>query len=335
MKAWNLISYGDFDSGIQLRETTKPVPAPDEILIKCRAASLNPVDFKFAEGQLRMFYRQKLPAGLGFDVSGVITDCGNEVKDLKVGDEVFCCIPTKAPGALQQFLTVKASLARTKPSNLSHAEAASTPLVGLTMLSCMEKLQLKRGNRILIHAGSGGVGSLAIQYAKHVGAEVFTTTGTDNAGWVKKLGADHVIDYKTNDYREVANKLDAVLDTLGGDYTTDAFKLLNPGGTVVSIAGRRLDDETARQYGMNIFLRALMKVLLLPISLRCMKYKAHYHFVLNEPDGARLERLRNLLEAGTLKSVINKVYEFGDAVSAFKMQQSGRSKGKNVIEISH
>ncbi len=333
MKAWKLSAYGNFDKGIQLLEVPIPIIDEDEVLIECHAASLNPVDYKFAEGQLKMFYKQQMPAGLGFDCSGIVAAIGKNVNHLKVGDEVFCCVPTSTPGTIAEYVAVKAEVVLQKPKNLTFVEAASTPLVGLTIISCMQAIDLSAGQKILIHAGSGGVGSFAIQYAKQLGAEVYTTTGTSNVSWVKQLGAYKVIDYKTHDYKVEVPKLDAVFDTLGDQYTLDAFKLLKPGGKVVSIAGRRLDDKASKKYGLNIILRGLMKLMLLPISIRCKKYNASYRFILNEPTGERLHLLKEQLESGAVKPVIHKVYDFSEVVDAFKMQQSGRAKGKLVITI--
>ncbi len=333
MKSWRLTAYGNFDKGTKMQEIPMPSPADDEVLIECFAASLNPVDYKFAEGQLKMFYKQQMPAGLGFDCSGIIKKVGKSVSHLKVGDEVFCCAPTSSPGTISEFVAVKAHVVLPKPSNLTFTESASTPLVGLTTISCMQAVDLKAGQKILIHAGSGGVGSFAIQYAKQLGAEVYTTTGTSNLSWVKELGAHKVIDYKTQDYKAEVPKLDVVFDTLGGDYTLEAFELLNPGGKVVSIAGRRLDDAAAKKYGLNIVLRSVMKLLLIPITIRCKKYNASYRFILNEPTGERLHILKEQLETEAVKPVIHKVYNFSEVVEAFKMQQSGRAKGKLVIDI--
>ena len=333
MKAWRLTEYGNFDKGIKLLQLPIPIPDDDEVLIECHAASLNPVDYKFAEGQLKLFYKQKMPAGLGFDCSGVVTTIGKRVKHLKVGDEVFCCAPTSTPGTIAEYVAVKADVVLPKPKNLTFVEAASTPLVGLTTISCFEAVNLMAEQKILIHAGSGGVGSFAIQYAQQLGAEVCTTTGTSNVSWVKDLGTEKVIDYKTQDYKEEVPKLDVVFDTLGGSYTLDAFSLLKPGGKVVSIAGRRLDDKAAKKYGFNLLLRGIIRLLLIPITLKCKKYNASYRFILNEPTGKRLEILKRSLESGSVKPVIHKVYDFSEVVDAFKMQQSGRAKGKLVIDI--
>lgn len=333
MKAWKLTEYGNFDKGIQMLEVPIPTPTEDEVLIECHAASLNPVDYKFAEGRLRMFYKQKMPAGLGFDCSGIVKQVGKAVLHLKVGDEVFSCVPTSSPGTIAEFVTAKADVVLPIPANLTFTEAAATPLVGLTAISCFQAVDLKAGEKILIHAGSGGVGSFAIQYARQLGAEVYTTTGTSNVSWVKELGAEKVIDYKTQNYKTEVSKLDVVFDTLGDDYTPEAFQLLKPGGKVVSIAGRKLDDAAARKFGLNIFLRGLMKLLLIPITVKCKKYKASYRFILNEPAGERLQILKDQLETGAVKPVIHKIYDFSEVVEAFKMQQGGRAKGKLVIDI--
>lgn len=333
MKAWRLTKYGDFDKGIKLLEVPRPVAKDDEVLIEVHAVSLNPVDYKIADGQLRLFYNQKMPAGLAFDCSGVITEVGKNVSHLKLGDEVFCTTPTDSPGVLGEYVSVKASVVRQKPENLNFAEAAAIPMVGLTTLSCMEAVDLQPGQKILIHAGSGGIGTFAIQYANNLGAEVYTTTSTPNVESVKKLGTKAVIDYKTHDYLKELSELDVVYDTLGGNFTFDAFTLLKTGGKVVSIAGRRLDDKTARQYGLNWLFRMFMKLQLRPINKLCKKHNASYHFILNEPTGDRLETLKAAVEEHNIKPVINKVYQFDEVVQAFKMQQSGRSKGKNVIVV--
>ncbi len=252
MKAWKLTGYGNFDTGIELMDVPTPTPAADEVLIECHAASLNPVDYKIADGQLKFVYKQKKPAGLGFDCSGIVKQAGQDVNHLKAGDEVFCCVPSDSPGTIAEYISVKANVVLPKPANLNFYEAASAPLVGETTISCFEAINLKAGQKILIHAGSGGVGSFAIQYAKLLGAEVYTTTGTSNVSWVKQLGADKVIDYKTQNYKSELPKLDAVFDTLGNNYTLEAFELLKPGGKVVSIAGRKLDNQAAKKYGLNI-----------------------------------------------------------------------------------
>ena len=333
MKAWKLKKYGkDFRNGMEIMEVEKPTPSNDEVLIECHAAAINPVDYKIAEGQLKLFYKQKMPAGLAFDCSGIVTEIGSNVSHLKVGDEVFCTTPTDSPGVLAEFVAVKANVVAQKPKNLSHTEAAGFAMVGLTTISCMEAVKLKAGEKILIHAGSGGVGSFAIQYARQLGAEVYTTTSTSNVDWVQELGAK-VIDYKKEDYREAAPKLDVVFDTLGGDYTTDAFPLLKSGGRVVSIAGRRLDEETAEQYGLNWLFKLFMKLQMRPIKKLCEKYNASYRFILNEPNLERLTKLQKALETGYIKPVINHIYSFDEVVQAFEMQQSGRSKGKNVVTI--
>lgn len=335
MKAWKLTQYGNFDKGIKLLEVPRPAAADDEVLIEVYAVSLNPVDYKIAEGQLRLFYKQQMPAGLAFDCSGVVSEVGQSVSHLKVGDEVFCTTPTDSPGVLGEYVSVKASVVRHKPANLNFAEAAAIPMVGLTTLSCMEAVDLQPDQKVLIHAGSGGIGTFAIQYATAMGTEVCTTTSTSNIEWIKKLGAKTVIDYKTQDYKREIAELDIVYDTLGGDFTFAAFTLLKPGGKVVSIAGRRLDDKTARQYGLNWVFRIFMKLQLRPINKLCKKYNASYRFILNEPTGERLEELKDTVEKHNIKPVINKVYAFNEVVEAFKMQQSGRSKGKNVVIVKN
>ena len=333
MKAWRLTRYGNFEKGIKLLDQPVPKPTENQVLIECHAASLNPVDYKFAEGQLKMFYKQKMPAGLSFDCSGIVKEVGKNVSHLKVGDEVFCCAPTSSPGSLAEYFCVEAEVVCLKPKNLSYSQAASIPLAGLTVLNCMNSVNLKSGESILIHAGSGGVGSLAIQYAKSIGAKVYTTTGTDNVSWVRGLGADVVIDYKKEGYLKVIDKVDVVFDTLGENYTIDAFSILNSGGRVVSIAGRRMDAKSAEEYGLNTLLRLYMKLKLRKINILCKRHKASYRFILNKPSKERIEHLKELLESEDIKPVIDTVYSFRNVIEAFKKQQSKRAKGKLVVAI--
>ncbi len=331
MLAWRLKRYGKLSIALQQMKVATPKPLANQVLIQCEAASLNPVDYKIAEGQLKLFYKQQMPAPLAFDVAGTIAEVGSNVKGFSVGDAVFACAPTSSPGSLAPYFCVNANVVAAKPTNISFTEAASIPLVGLTTLSCFDEVQLKKGQTVLVQAGSGGVGSFAIQYAKSLGATVICTTSTSNVNWVKALGADKVIDYKTENYWEVCPKVDVVFDTLGGDHTLKSFDLLNPGGHVVSIAGRRLTPKAADQYGLPKLLKVFMFFQTWSIRKLCKNHQAHYHFILNQPTQERLLRIKQLLETEKIKPIIDEVFAFDDGLKAIQKLHSGRAKGKIVI----
>ena len=226
MKALQIVKYGEIKDSLSVNEVKKPSPSAKDILIEVKAAALNPIDYKIVEGHLKDRVPLNLPCTIGFDVSGVVVEKGADVSNFEIGDEVYSRVPQEQMGTVAEFVAVNSDLVAKKPKNISFEEASGLPLTGLTALQALESVGIKENDRILIHAGSGGVGSFAVQYAKAKGAIVYTTTSTKNVGWVKALGADRVIDYKTEDYKEVANNLDIVFDTLGGDYTFDAFEII-------------------------------------------------------------------------------------------------------------
>ncbi|MDC7223217.1 MAG: NADP-dependent oxidoreductase, partial [Spirochaetales bacterium] len=247
MKAMRIIGYGEIERNVILAEVDKPEPGEDEVLIEVHGAGVNPIDFKIIDGLFKQISPLAFPAPLGFDVSGRVVKKGSRVKNFQIGEEVYSRVSSDKPGTFAEFIAVDSTVVVKKPPKLSFEEAAGIPLAGLTTVQSFEAVQLKEGDRVLIHAGSGGVGSFAIQYAKAKGAYVYTTTSTKNVDWVKKLGADRVIDYKKENYMKVVKEADVVFDTLGHHYTADAFKVIKEGGKVVSIAGT-IDDLTARSF---------------------------------------------------------------------------------------
>jgi NADPH:quinone reductase-like Zn-dependent oxidoreductase len=249
MKALQIVKYGEIKESLSINEIEKPTIQSNDILVEVKAASLNPIDYKMAQGHLKELLDLNLPVTIGFDVSGVVVEKGNDVTGFEVGDEIYARVPQEQMGTIAEFVTINADKVAKKPENISFEEASGLPLTGLTAIQALEKAGLKEDDRILIHAGSGGVGSFAIQYAKAKGAIVYTTTSSKNVDWVKALGADRVIDYKEEDYKEVANNLDIVFDTLGDDYTFDAFKIIKKGGVVTSIVGPP-DEESAKIMGI-------------------------------------------------------------------------------------
>jgi NADPH:quinone reductase-like Zn-dependent oxidoreductase len=280
-----------------------------------------------AEGKLKELVHLNLPSTIGFDVSGVVTEIGADVTDFEIGDEVYTRVPQEQMGTVTDYVAVRSDVAAKKPVSISFEEAAGLPLTGLTAIQALEKVGIKEGDRILIHAGSGGVGSFAIQYAKAKGAIVYTTTSSTNVDWVKALGADRVIDYKTEDYKEVANNLDIVFDTLGGDYTFDAFEIIKEGGKVTSIVGPP-DEETANNMGMTDYK--------LPEKLsKLIKGKsADYKLTWMQPNSKQLDEITTMVDNGSIKPVVDKVYAFQNSIDAYQYLATGRAKGKVIITLS-
>jgi NADPH:quinone reductase-like Zn-dependent oxidoreductase len=219
------------------------------------------------------------------------------------------------------------------PSNLNFDESASIPVVGLTTYQAFVDIaKLSKGESILIHAGSGGVGTFAIQLAKHLGAKVTTTTSTKNISFVKSLGADKVIDYTSQNYLDEGAVFDVVYDTLGSNYTLDSFKVLKNGGRVVSIAGT-VDSITAEQFGLNRFIRMILSFQARKVTKTAAKMNAMYRFLFMSPNGDQLEELAKLYESGSIKPLIDKVYNFDEGVQALEYLAKGRAKGKVIVKI--
>ncbi len=332
MKVLQLTGYGDIKSNVAFAEAKKPSIKDNQVLIAIHSAALNPIDYKIIEGHLKQVIKLSFPSPIGFDVAGIVVEKGAKVTHLKVGDEVYSRVPTDAPGTLAEYISVDSEVVSLKPSNLSFSEAASLPLVGLTTIQSFNKVHLKSGDKVLIHAGSGGIGTFAVQYAKSKGAYVYTTTSTKNVGWVKKLGADRVIDYKTEKYLDIVKNIDVVYDTLGGEYTADAFKVIKTGGKVVSLAGD-IDDETAKELGLNKLIRFILSLKRRKITKLTKQKSAYYKYLAMTANGQQLNDLKKLVEANSIKPVIDKTYPFTDVVEALLHQKSGRAKGKIVINM--
>jgi len=327
MKALQIKKYGDIKEGLSFEDVDKPEFKKNDILIAVKAASINPIDYKIVEGHLKDMLKLKLPATIGYDVSGIVVEKGEGVTGFEIDDEVYARVPQEQMGTIAEFVAVDIEKVAHKPENISFEEASGLPLTGLTAIQALESVGIKDGDRILIHAGSGGVGSFAIQYAKAKGAIVYTTTSTKNVDWVKALGADRVIDYTEEDYKEVANNLDIVFDTLGDDYTFDAFKIIKEGGRVASIVGPP-DEETAKHMGMKDYQ--------LPEKLaKLIKEKsADYKLTWMNPNGKQLEEIKTMVEEGTIKPIVDLIYDFEDAIDAYEYLATGKAKGKVIISMA-
>ena len=326
MKALQVIKYGEIKNSVAFNDVSKPGVGSKDVLIEVMAAAINPIDKGIVVGNLQRLLNLQLPATLGYDVSGVIIEKGKEETEFEIGDEVYSRVPQEQMGTLADYVVVTNSAVSIKPANISFEEAAGFPLAGLTALQSLEAVGLKKNDKVLIHAGSGGVGSFAIQYAKAKGAYVYTTTGTDNVKWVKELGADRVIDYKTEDYKTIVKDLDIVFDTLGHNYTMEAFEIIKQGGKVVSIMGP-LDEEAAKMFGMKDY--KIPEELTKLINSKDATYK----YIWMHPDGAQLGQIKRMVEEGKIKPIIDKVYSFDESTEALLHLATGKAKGKIVIRI--
>ena len=327
MKAFQTIKYGEIKDSVAFNEVGKPAVTANDVLIEVRAAAINPIDKSIILGNLQALLPLPTPFTSAYDVSGVVVEKGNDVGGFEIGDLVYSRVPQEQMGTLAEFVAVNSAAVSKKPGNISFEEAASLPLAGLTALQSLEYAGIKKNDKVLIHAGSGGVGSFAIQYAKAKGAYVYTTTSTSNVGWVKELGADRVIDYKTEDYKSIAKDLDIVFDTLGQKYSLESFEVVKPGGMVVSVVGP-LDEATAKMFGMMDY--KLPEELANASRDRGVVYK----FIFMHPNGAHLNEIKSMVEDEEIKPIIDKVYPFSESIEALIHLASGRAKGKIVVKIS-
>jgi NADPH:quinone reductase-like Zn-dependent oxidoreductase len=332
MKALVLQRYGGLDH-VAFADIARPALKPDEILVQVHAAGLNPIDNMIPKGTFKPFLKFQLPATLGSDLAGVVVEVGSRVTRFKPGDAVFASIFDLGTGALAEFAVVPENAAALKPSNLDFVQAASIPMVGLTSWQALKvRAKLKPGQKVFIPAGSGGIGTFAIQFAKHLGAKVGTTTSTSNVDLVQSLGADEVIDYKKQKFEEVLRDYDAVLGAVRGDAIKKSLRILKPGSNIVSLIGPP-DAAFARARGMNVFMKFVFGLLSRKIIRQARKRGGEYSFLFVHPDGGQLAEIGKLLEAGRIRPVIDKVFPFDQAKDALAYLETGRAKGKVVVQM--
>ncbi|HSI38642.1 MAG TPA: NADP-dependent oxidoreductase [Methylotenera sp.] len=332
MKALILKRYGKSDQ-LAFADIPRPTIKPDEILVQVHAAGLNPIDNIIPTGAFKPFLKFQLPATMGSDLAGVVVEVGSRVTRFKPGEAVFASIFDLGTGSLAEFAVVPENLAAIKPANLDFVQAASIPMVGLTSWQALkERAHLKPGQKVFIPAGSGGIGTFAIQFAKHLGAKVGTTTSTGNVGLVQRLGADEVIDYKKQEFENILRGYDAVLGTVRGDGLEKSLRILKPKSRIVSLIGPP-DAAFARARGMNFFMRFVFGLLSSKIIRRSRKVDVEYSFLFAHPDGHQLAEIGKLLEAGHILPVIDKVFPFDQTKEALAYLEEGRAKGKVVIKI--
>ena len=309
MKAVRIHAYGD-RSVLSFEDAPIPDISPDDVRVRVIASSVNPVDWKIREGHLRKMLPHSMPLIPGWDFSGIIEAVGAQVKGFKVGEDVFCRPDIARNGTYAEFIAVKASEIARKPRTISHVEAATLPLAGITAWDCLITAgDLKSGQRVLIHAGSGGVGSLAVQIAKWRGAHVITTTSGPNAELVRSLGADEVIDYRQDDFTQRVKDVDLVVDTLGGAVQEASWTVLRPGGRLVSTISP-------------------------PSAERAKALGVHGDFLFIQPNPIVLDRLSMLVESGKLRPVIGAEFALRDIADAHALSESGRAIGKIALYVA-
>ncbi len=332
MKALILKKYGRPDE-VVFADIPEPVLKPDEVLVRVHAVGLNPIDTMIPKGSFKPILRFRLPATLGSDLAGVVAEVGNRVTRFKVGDAVFASIFDQGTGSLAEFAVVPESAAALKPSNLDFVQAASIPMVGLTAWQALkERAQLRPGQKVFIPAGSGGIGTFAIQLAKHLGAKVGTTTSTGNVELVRSLGADEIVDYKKQEFETVLRDYDVVLGTVRGDALNKSVGILKSNSRIVSLVGPP-DAAFGRARGMNFFMRFVLGLLSRKIIRQAHKKGASYSFHWVRPDGGQLAEISKLLTAGKIRPVIDKVFPFDQAKEALAYLEQGRAKGKVVVQM--
>lgn len=332
MKAFILKRYGKSDQ-FAFAEIPRPTIKPDEILVQVHAVGLNPVDNKIPTGAFKPILKFQLPATMGSDVAGVVVEVGSRVTRFKLGDAVFASVFDLGTGTLAEFAVVPERAAAFKPENLDFVEAASIPMVGLTAWQALkERAQIKPGQKVFIPAGSGGIGTFAIQLAKYLGAKVGTTTSTANLELVKRLGADEVIDYKQLEFEDVLQGYDVVLGTVGGDSIEKSLQILKPNSSVVSLVGPP-DAAFARTRGMNFFMKFIFGLLSRKIIRQAKQRGLEYSFMFVRPDGGQLAEIGKLIEAWHILPVIDKVFPFDQTKEALAYLDAGRAKGKVVVTL--
>ena len=332
MKAFIVDRYGNND-GVRAGEMPDPEVRDDDVLVQIHAASLNPLDLKIRGGSLKLILPYRLPFVLGNDLAGVVVRVGSRVRRFKRGDEVYARPDQDRIGAFAEFISIKEDAVASKPKELTMEEAASIPLVGLTSWQALiERANLKAGQKVLVHAGSGGVGTFAIQLAKHVGALVATTTSTANLDWVKRLGADIVIDYRKDDFETLLHDYDVVLDTLGGETLEKSLRVLKPGGKLVSLSGPP-DPDFAKDIGSTWILRLVMRLLSYRIRQKAKRHQVSYSFLFMRASGDQLREIASLIDSGIIRPVVDRVFPFASTKEALVYVETGRAKGKVVVKV--
>ena len=328
MRAFTISSYA---SPLHETEAPEPVVGAGDVLVQVQAAGLNQLDEKIRLGEFKQILPYQLPIILGHDVAGTVIRVGAQVSGFKPGDEVYARPRDHRIGAFAERIALAEADVALKPASISMVEAGSLPLVALTAWQALVEFgDVQPGQRVLIHAGAGGVGSIAIQLAKQLGAEVATTASAANADFVRELGADTVIDYRTEDFEQLLQGYDFVLDSIGGENVEKSLRILKRGGTAVGIAGPPTPDF-ARSAGLNAVLRLAISALSGKIRRQAKRLGVNYRFLLMRASGDQLREITALVDSGAIHPVVGRVFPFHDTVEALGSLTGGGIRGKAVI----
>ncbi|MGI3229048.1 NADP-dependent oxidoreductase [Streptomyces sp. GTA36] len=334
MRAFTVERYGSKD-GVRVGDVPEPDVCADDVLVRIVAASVNPLDRMIRDGEMKTILPYKVPFVLGNDLAGVVVEVGAAVTRFAVGDEVFARPDKNRIGTFAERIAVHQDDVAVKPTTLTMEEAASLPLVALTSWQALvERAHVQPGQKVLVHAGSGGLGTIAVQLAKQLGAYVATTTSTANVDLVKRLGADVVVDYKKQAFETVLRDYDVVLDSLGGETLKKSLDVLRPGGKVISVAGPP-DAAFGRELGANPVVRLAMSALSLRTRRAARRRGVTYSFLFMRASGDQLRELTPLIEAGRIRPVVDTVFPFESAREALEYVEAGRAKaGKVVVRMT-
>jgi len=332
LKAFIIDRYGS-KGGVRAGEVPDPQLRDDDVLVQIHAAGVNLLDAKIRDGEFKSILPYRFPLILGNDVAGVVVRVGSRVRRFKPGDAVYARPDKDRIGAFAEFIAMNEDAVAMKPDALTMEEAAAIPLVGLTAWQALiERANLKTGQKVLIQAGSGGVGTVAIQLAKHVGAIVATTTSAANVDLVKSLGEDVVIDYKKDDFEKVLHDYDLVLNSLGKDVLEKSLRVLKAGGKLISISGPP-DPDFAKDIGSSWILRLVMRLLSYRIRKKANRHHVSYSFLFMRASGEQLRAIGSLIDAGIIRPVVDRVFPFESTKEAMAYVEEGRAKGKVIVKV--
>ena len=332
MKAFFIDHYGS-KVGLRAGEMPEPQVREDDVLVQIHAAGVNLLDSKIRDGEFKSFLPYRFPLILGHDVAGVVVRVGDRVRRFKPGDAVYSRPDDFRIGAFAERIAIKEDSLATKPETLSMEEAASIPLVGLTAWQALiEKANLKKGQKVFIQAGSGGVGTFAIQLAKHAGAFVATTTSTANVDWVKGLGADLVIDYKKDDFENILQDYDVALNSQDSKTLTKSLSVLKPGGSLISISGPP-DPAFGEEIKAPGFLKLVMRLLSAGVRQKAKRRNVSYSFLFMKANGSQLREITPLINSGVIRPIVDRVFPFDATREALAYVETGRANGKVVVKV--
>ncbi len=332
MKAFILDRYGSSDA-VRLGYVPEPEMRETDVLVQIHAAGVNLLDSKIRDGEFKLILPYRLPVILGNDVAGVVVRVGPQVRQFQPGDEVYARPSKDRIGTFAEYIAIAEGDLAPKPKHLTMEEAASIPLVGLTAWQALiEMAKLEQGQKVLIHAGAGGVGTLAIQLAKHVGATVATTASAANTDLVKRLGADVVIDYRKDDFTTILHDYDVVLNSLDNETLYKSLRVLKPGGTLISISGPP-DPDFAKEIGSSWILGPATRILSYRIRRAAKRRQVRYAFLFMRANGAQLREIGALIDARIINPVLDRVFPFEATKDAMAYVETGRAKGKVVVKV--